>query len=210
MKAHSCRNSRVGGHDANPLCLLLCGHDRWGFFLMPLSEYESALACERWVRAHCPASGAARFSLTLMSPDRQTTEEILEYKNRRGISDVEYEKRRLKVSVSSRFSHSACNYVRACRYSNQHRIFPFQKKFEIVLDDNGRGMIWAFFSDDVSVLLIRNTRGSGIHTHKYILTHSLCRHTNTPCQYPADHCAHAHTHGVPAAELIWSPSLHIR
>lgn len=30
-----------------------------------------------------------------------------------------------------------------------------------------------FFSDDVSVLPVRNTRGSGMLAHKYILTHGL-------------------------------------
>jgi len=64
-------------------------------------------------------------------------------------------------------------------------------------------------SDDVSVFLTRNTRGSGIHTHKSILTHSLCRHTHTlthahthPDNIPPT-SLHIYTHHVPAAELIY-------
>ena len=55
MKAHSRRNSRDGGHDANPLCFLLCGHGRWVFESLCLNM--SRLEYESWVRARRPASG---------------------------------------------------------------------------------------------------------------------------------------------------------
>lgn len=49
------------------------------------------------------------------------------------------------------------------------------------------------FIDDVSVLLVRNTRGSGIHTHKSSLTHTLFTHT-PPANIPPNHPAHTHIH----------------
>lgn len=70
------------------------------------------LKYESWVRAHQPAlGGPLSCSLALMSPDRETGEEILKYDNRKAVKNFRESKRRLNVSVLLRFSDADHNYV---------------------------------------------------------------------------------------------------
>lgn len=147
MKAHSCRNSRDGERDASPLCSCC------------VATAGECLKASVWIwvgsstRAGSEHAallrGAARFSLALMSPDTKAGEEILKYDNRQGWGVFQTENtRRGGWRLRCRWDFQTLNTItfRVCYSSNQHRIFPFQKRSEIVvLDDDGLRMICAFF-----------------------------------------------------------------
>lgn len=145
MKAHSCRNSRDGRHDASPLCFLLCDRGRWVFESLRLNmrrlEYGS------WVRARRPASGGRALS-------RSGWWALVERRGKEIQGGGEFQTERARrggwgVRILLRFFRcriQLCCVVCACYYSNQHKIFPFQRKSEIVVlvGDDELGIIWAF------------------------------------------------------------------
>lgn len=130
MKAHSCRNSRGEGHDASLLCLVLCGLDRWVFESLCLNM--SRLEYKSWVGARRPASGGLSFTLVLMSSDgKRGGGEILKYDNRQAEKTFRPRVWEEEAWAPLRFWDAEHNYVWACSYDNQHKIFPFWKRLEI-------------------------------------------------------------------------------
>lgn len=130
MKAHSCRNSRGEGHDASLLCLVLCGLDRWVFESLCLNT--SRLEYKSWVGARRPASGGLSFTLVLMSSDgKRGGGEILKYDNRQAEKTFRQRVWEEEAWAPLRFWDAEHNYVWACSYDNQHKIFPFRKRLEI-------------------------------------------------------------------------------